>query len=128
MKKGKKKQAGSKRGTGTNTSTNKQNTSTKTDETGEVSVFTLNCGEDFGLRDAQDFYQQLTSALTAGQSVEVDASKVTQTDTAGLQMLYAFSKKASEIGLGFEWKNVSKDFRETADLLGMSDCLNLSPQ
>ncbi|MDH5594952.1 MAG: STAS domain-containing protein, partial [Gammaproteobacteria bacterium] len=124
--KGTKKQAGSKRGAGTNTSTNKQDTSSN--ETGEVSVFTLNCGEDFGLRDAQDFYQQLTSALTAGQSVEVDASKVTQTDTAGLQMLYAFSKKASEIGLGFEWKNVSKDFRETADLLGMSDCLNLSPQ
>ncbi|MDH5435475.1 MAG: STAS domain-containing protein [Gammaproteobacteria bacterium] len=88
-------------------------------------LLTLACGDDFSIRNAQEFQQQLTQALANKQSVEVDASQVTQTDTAGLQLLYAFSKKASENGLDFKWKNISDDFRNTAELLGMSDCLNL---
>ena len=86
---------------------------------------TLKCGENFSLRDVQEFHQQLTKALESKQSVEVDASKVTQADTAGLQLLYAFSKKANDNGLEFKWKKVSDDFRKTAELLGMSECLDL---
>ena len=91
----------------------------------ESSSLTLKCGDDFSIRDAQAFHQELNKALENNQSVDVDASEVTQTDTAGLQLLYAFAQKAKNHGLGFKWIKVSDDFRETAELLGMSDSLGL---
>lgn len=126
---GKKKTAESKRSAGKKAAVKKCSPSSKlsknTSASCEQSSFTLECGDDFSIRDAQDFHQQLNKALENKQSIDVDASQVTQTDTAGLQMLYAFAQKAKDNGLDFKWKEVSDDFRETAELLGMSDCLDL---
>lgn len=126
---GNKKTAGSKRSTGEKAAVKKRSASSKPSNkvsaSCEQSSFTLKCGDDLSIRNAQDFHQQLNKALENKQSIDVDASQVTQTDTAGLQMLYAFAQKAKENGLGFKWIKVSSDFSETAELLGMSDCLGL---
>ncbi len=126
---GTKKTVGSKRSAGEKAAVKKRSASSKPSNNAsascEQSSFTLKCGDDFSIRNAQDFHQQLNKALENKQSVDVDASQVTQTDTAGLQMLYAFAQKAKENGLDFKLKEVSDDFRATAELLGMSDCLDL---
>ena len=120
-----KKTAGSKRSAGKKAAMKERSASNKSSKNASASSFTLKCGDDFSIRDAQNFYQQLNNALENKESIEVDASQVTQTDTAGLQMLYAFAQKAKECGLDFKWKEVSDDFMKTAELLGMSDCLDL---
>ncbi|SFW62537.1 STAS domain-containing protein [Luteibacter sp. UNCMF366Tsu5.1] len=79
----------------------------------------LRIGAAPALRDA------LLGALAAGEAVQLDGTAVTQIDTAGLQVLAAFSRDARAAGLPVAWTGVSDPLRRGVSVLGLHALIEL---
>ncbi|MEX1828748.1 lipid asymmetry maintenance protein MlaB [Luteibacter sp. CQ10] len=67
----------------------------------------------------------LLAALTAGKPVDIDGSAVNQIDTAGLQVLAAFSRDARAAGLAVRWRGASDSLHRGVAVLGLSELIEL---
>ena len=67
----------------------------------------------------------LLAALGAGAPVDLDGSAVGQIDTAGLQVLAAFSRDARAAGLAVGWTGVSDSLRRGVAVLGLNELIEL---
>ena len=67
----------------------------------------------------------LGEALTRALPLELLASDLERVDTAGLQLLIVFLRAAHERGLHSRWRAVGPALSSGAELLGLSDALEL---
>jgi ABC-type transporter Mla MlaB component len=70
-------------------------------------------------------YGRLGEALTRALPVELRAQELERIDTAGMQLLIAFVRAAREHGLQPSWRGISPALTSGAQLLGLSEALEL---
>jgi anti-anti-sigma regulatory factor len=75
--------------------------------------------EAAGLRDV------LLARLGGGGPMVIDAGAVEEIDTAVLQLLASLWRSAAARGTVCSWSGVSEAMRRSANLIGMSDMLQL---
>ena len=77
------------------------------------------------LREAVAMKGQLLERLDQAGDVEIDAGRVEKIDTAGLQLLVAFSRQLRESHRTLAWKAVAPELTRAAAQLGLADTLGL---
>lgn len=65
-------------------------------------------------------YARLRDAIDGAEQVTLDAARVESTDTASLQLLYAFVREGRERGVEVHWHAPAKPLCRDARLLGLS--------
>lgn len=79
----------------------------------------------FDVGRAQGAYQVLNEALTRALPVELHTTQLERVDAAALQLLVAFRRAVRERGLRLQWSTVSQPLRSSAELLGLTEALEL---
>jgi anti-anti-sigma regulatory factor len=77
------------------------------------------------LREAVAMKGQLLERLDQAGDVEIDAGSVEKIDTAGLQLLVAFSRQLRESHRALAWKAVAPEMTRAAAQIGLADTLGL---
>ena len=77
------------------------------------------------LREAVAMKAQLLERLDSEGDVEIDAGVVEKIDTAGLQLLVAFSRQLNENNRALAWKSVTGELQGAAAQLGLVATLGL---
>ncbi|GLQ32332.1 STAS domain-containing protein [Litoribrevibacter albus] len=86
-------------------------------------LFQIDAGEKLHISVVERLHEQLELALSNHQSVELDVSKVAQTDTASLQLLYAFKVASEKAGLRLVLLNPTESVSSSVKLLGLNSLL-----
>ncbi|MFM1886355.1 MAG: hypothetical protein RL026_1512 [Pseudomonadota bacterium] len=77
------------------------------------------------LREGQALKAVLAEALDLGGDVAMDGAGVQRIDTAGLQLLVAFTRALAAEGRQWRWIASSAELRDTASQLGLQGGLGL---
>lgn len=93
-------------------------------ESADAHVVTLDAALRIGSVAA--LYAQLRDAIEGAAQVILDAARVESTDTASLQLLYAFVREGRERGIEVNWRAPAKPLCRDARLLGLSVEMGLS--
>ncbi len=72
------------------------------------------------IHTAAEQKQTLMSLLEAGEPVELDASGVTELDTAGLQLLLLLKREALAVGLDARLGQISESVAEILTIVNLS--------
>jgi len=91
----------------------------------EATKTVVNCSPTIDINSATPLYQYLKQAIENNHAVEIDAGEVTKVDTAVMQVFFAFWLEAKTLELPVSWVNVSNAFRNTAEVLGLAEEMNL---
>lgn len=83
-------------------------------------------GPSLTIQEALGLKQQLGGILSAGGAVHVDGAGVRSADTAGIQLLVAFSKEAKMRNVEIIWRGASEVLLQSAARLGLSAVLGLA--
>ena len=75
---------------------------------------------EFLIREVDGVYADLVASLKQTQ-VTVDASDLVAVDTAAMQLLFGYARRASQLGVEVEWKGNMEPITEAAGLLGLAD-------
>lgn len=92
----------------------------------EHSVLVL--GRECTIRHAVDLKNQLMQHLDKPEPLFIDGSGVEKADTAGVQLLVAFSLDCMERGIGFGWPGRSKVLENAISSLGVTPLLECPGQ
>jgi len=76
-----------------------------------------------GMTELTELYPKLLLALLDDQPIILECSRVTQVDTAAIQLLYAFSQEADIHGKQLQWQQVTDVFLQAVRLLGITNFL-----
>ncbi|MGC1460503.1 MAG: STAS domain-containing protein [Steroidobacteraceae bacterium] len=71
------------------------------------------------VRECAALKQQLLALVESAEAVLIDVTDVELIDTAGLQLLFAFSRERIVKGLNTTWQGDSSTFRNAATALGL---------
>lgn len=71
-------------------------------------------------------YAQLRDAIEGAEQITLDAAKVQSTDTASLQLLFAFVREGRERGVEVHWHEPAKQLCRDAQMLGLGVGMGLS--
>ncbi len=77
------------------------------------------------INKASDVYETLKKFSENKQSVEIDASKVENIDSAILQLLVAFSLDLKKNDIKLSWHEPTEGLKEKATILGLTESLGL---
>ena len=88
----------------------------------------VDCGNVLDIRSVRELKQKLVEALAAQGTISVEASQVRRADAAGVQLLAAFFRDARAAERRVEWKSTSESLQQAAQLLGLSEQLQLDAQ
>ena len=83
----------------------------------------VDLGTSLTIMDAGEMHQRLVGLCDAGGKVELIAGTVDQVDGAGVQLLAAFVKEATQLQVEIEWKSISDALVEAVDTLGLRDAM-----
>lgn len=83
----------------------------------------LRLESDCTIREARELKRRLLEHLDAPAPLFVDGSAVERADTAGVQLLVAFSLDCLERGIAFAWPFRSAALTRAIDLLGVGALL-----
>jgi phospholipid transport system transporter-binding protein len=86
----------------------------------------LALGPSLTIQDALGLKQQLGGMLSAGGAVHLDGAGVRSADTAGIQLLVAFSREAKMRNVEITWRGASEVLLQSAAGLGLSALLGLA--
>lgn len=87
---------------------------------------TVSLGEALDIAHASKLKDRLQGALSKKDSIVLIADKVKKSDTAGLQLVYAFIKKGTELEKSVSWQKPSEELIQASEKLGMKNALNLN--
>lgn len=85
----------------------------------------IDCGEQLDISAAGGLHTELSGALDRGQPVSIDVSRLDQVDTAGAQLLLAFTREAGKKGIRVDWLGDPACLRDAAQRLGVASDLAL---
>ncbi len=83
-------------------------------------------GPSLTIQEALSLKQQLGGILSAGGAVHLDGAGVRAADTAGIQLLVAFSREAKMRNVEIIWRGASEVLLQSAAGLGLSVLLGLA--
>jgi anti-anti-sigma regulatory factor len=83
-------------------------------------------GPSLTIQEASGLKQQLGGILSAGGAVHLDGAGVRSADTAGIQLLVAFSREAKMRNREIIWRGASEVLLQSAARLGLSALLGLA--
>jgi phospholipid transport system transporter-binding protein len=83
-------------------------------------------GPSLTIQEALGLKQQLDGILSAGGAVHLDGAGVRSADTAGIQLLVAFSREAKMRHVEITWRGASEVLLQSAAGLGLSALLGLA--
>ena len=83
-------------------------------------------GPSLTIQEALGLKQQLDGILSAGGAVHLDGAGVRSADTAGIQLLVAFSREAKMRNVEIIWRGASEVLLQSAAGLGLSALLGLA--
>ena len=86
---------------------------------------TVSLGSALDIMHASGLKTRLASALAKNLPVVLVSDKVEKADTAGLQLVYAFIKKAESQGNEVSWQKPSDMLYQASELLGLCQALKL---
>jgi ABC-type transporter Mla MlaB component len=88
-------------------------------------IVQVDAGEKLHISVVESLHEQLESALSSHQGVNLDVSKVGQVDTASMQLLVAYQDAAAKAGLTFSLDSPTEAMLKGAELLGVKTLLGL---
>jgi phospholipid transport system transporter-binding protein len=91
-----------------------------------MAVDLMALGPSLTIQEASGLKQQLGGILSAGGAVHLDGAGVRSADTAGIQLLVAFSREAKLRNLEIIWRGASEVLLRSAARLGLSTLLGLA--
>jgi anti-anti-sigma regulatory factor len=77
------------------------------------------------INNSNTIHGQLNALINAKKDIVIDASSVEMTDTSVLQLLLAFVKKLHAEGLKVTWVSPSRELLNRAEILGITEQLDL---
>ena len=77
------------------------------------------------INEAAQFHKTLVELSDAGKPIVFDVSGVDNIDTAIFQLLHAFVTSIKSSGVSLTWLNPSEAFIERADILGLTESLDI---
>ncbi len=83
-------------------------------------------GPSLTIQEALGLKKQLGGVLSAGGAVHLDGAAVRSADTAGIQLLVAFSREAQMRNVEIIWRGASAVLLQSAARLGLSASLGLA--
>lgn len=86
---------------------------------------TIKLQSELNIRQVADLKEELSAALNTDDSLILDASQVSATDAAGLQLLTAFIQQALLKKRSVEWHKPSECFLSAVKQMGLSESLNI---
>lgn len=87
---------------------------------------TVSLGSALDIANVSGLKKRLVTAIEKELPVVLVAEKVDKTDSAGLQLIYAFIQKVNQKGHQVSWQKPSDSILETSEILGMTGALNLN--
>jgi len=81
--------------------------------------------EELTIAQSAEYHQRLMNRVEEGGDIELDGGSVARIDAAGVQLLFVIQRALSESGSTLRWSAVSPSLKESAELLGMAECLAL---
>ena len=91
----------------------------------EVERQVLRLGESLDIAAVQALHAELNAAMAGGKAFVVDGSEVARVDTASLQVLAAMFMYVDQHKRDVTLQAPSQALAQTAELLGISDCIGL---
>ena len=85
----------------------------------------IECGERMTIEQVESLYSQLESALLEHDQIELIADRVQQCDTASLQLILNLLRISKQQGNTVKWIKPSPAVINVAELLGLSEPLEL---
>ena len=86
---------------------------------------TIDCDQKMRVNEVNDLHEKLVACLGQAKLVNFNLKQVAEIDTASLQLLAAFIKKATAQGIEVKWLNIPEVFSNQAKLLGIHEHLHL---
>jgi ABC-type transporter Mla MlaB component len=86
----------------------------------------LNLANALEMKNLRKLKADLSTALTQGQDLELDASGVERVSSGGMQLIIAFNRAMLERGLQVRIAKPSAVFLSAAELLGVKPLLSYS--
>ena len=86
----------------------------------------ISLGPSLTIQEASCLRQQLGGILSAGGAVHLDGTGVRSADTAGIQLLVAFSREAKMRNVEIIWRGASEVLLQSTAGLGLSALLGLA--
>ena len=83
------------------------------------------CPAVLDIAAVQDFYVQLRDALDNGEALTLQCAQLERIDTAGVQLLVACCRDATDRNLPIHWDGVNDILYEAAKRLGLLGLLHL---
>lgn len=87
---------------------------------------TVDLPDNLTIATVESLQEQLDPFAMGSQDVVLNGEGVERADTAGLQLLYAFSQALKSHNAQMSWLNPSSVLTEAANNLGLSDHLALN--
>ncbi len=87
---------------------------------------TVSLGTALDIAHASSLKSRLVTALTKNIPVQLTSDKVERVDTAGLQLIFAFIKKAETQGNSVHWYKPSDALINASEILGLQSELKLN--
>jgi ABC-type transporter Mla MlaB component len=81
--------------------------------------------ERMGIAQAKRLHSVLMTALSSGEPIAIDGTRVQQIDGATLQLLVSLWRTAAAQGTSCSWAGTSKWLSHAASLIGVADALQL---
>lgn len=85
----------------------------------------IELGRVEGIDTAEEFLLKLRTAADDHGDIEIDGSNVISLDSTTLQMLVAFMRQMLTEGATVKWAGASAKLKKAAELLGLTEELNL---
>lgn len=85
----------------------------------------IDCGTQLTISSVTALAAQLKQALADGRATVLQCANVSHVDTAGLQMLLAFTQDAAGKKIGIKCEAPSEILKQSAALLGMNAQLGM---
>lgn len=85
----------------------------------------ITLGPILDVANSGDFRKQLEKMFRRKAPFELDGSAVERVDTAGLQVLLAFSQEARNRDIGLQWLATSDALKTASSFLGLSGELGI---
>ncbi len=86
---------------------------------------TVSLGSALDIVHVSALKERLSAALEKKPHIVLIANKVERSDTAGLQLIYAFKKEVEQRGKQLSWQKPSEKLILASNTLGMTEVLNI---
>lgn len=83
----------------------------------------LEVGDDLSIVQVSRLKEEWVNYIDGGKDITIDASKVEDVDTAGMQLLASFVKSINDSGRNVNWCEASSEMQEAISELALDEAL-----